>query len=458
MERSVTDPARAPTIASPADLPEEHLIEERRARLRLTPERRELGVEAVSSVLFLVAAALVAILVPSGRPLSVGVALLFVASYALALRVKFEVGSGWTTPEMLVFVPMLFVLPPELVPLCVAGAKVLDQIASAALGQRALRRAPLAVTGAWFSLGPALVFVAAGVGAPSFADWPLYLAALCAQVAVDAGVSTLSERVGLGVPVRAQLPSLPWVYLVDALLAPVGLLVALVAYDAPLAIVALAPLFTVLGLLARERTRRIDQSLELSRAYKGTALMLAEVIEADDGYTGAHSREVVELALAVAEGLGLGPAQRRNVEFGALLHDVGKIGVPNEIINKPGPLDAEERALIERHTLTAQRMLDSVGGTLGEAGRVVRSSHERYDGGGYPDGLAADRIPIEARICAVCDAFSAMTTDRPYRRAIPSARAIAELRAGAGSQFDPVVVEALAAHIASGRSDGKPQG
>jgi hypothetical protein len=436
------------------ELPEEHRIEERRARLRLTPERRELAVEAFSSTLFLVAAALIAVLVEPGRPLSPAVAVGFIAAFALALRVKFEVGSGWTTPEMLVFVPMLFVLPPSLVPLCVAAAKVLDQIVSAMLGQRALRRAPLAVGGAWFSLAPALVFVAAETGAPSFDDWPIYLAALGAQIALDAAVSTISERVGLGVPVRAQLPSMPWVYLVDVLLAPVGLLIAIAVADAPLALAALVPLFVVLALLARERTRRIDQSLELSRAYKGTALMLGEVIEADDGYTGAHSREVVELALAVAAELGLGPAQHRNVEFGALLHDVGKLGVPKEIINKPGPLDARERALIERHTLTAQHMLDGVGGVLGEAGRVVRSSHERYDGGGYPDGLAGRQIPIEARICSVCDAYSAMTTDRPYREALPKERAIAELRAGAGSQFDPEIVEALATHLRTRESRG----
>jgi HD-GYP domain-containing protein (c-di-GMP phosphodiesterase class II) len=122
---------------------------------------------------------------------------------------------------------------------------------------------------------------------------------------------------------------------------------------------------------------------------------------------------------------------------------VGKIRIPPEIINKPGRLTAEERAVVEMHTIEGERMLEQVGGLLGEVGRIVRSCHERFDGTGYPDGLAGAAIPQVARIVMCCDAYSAMTTDRPYRLALPFATALEELRANAGTQFDPRVVDAL---------------
>jgi HD-GYP domain-containing protein (c-di-GMP phosphodiesterase class II) len=203
------------------------------------------------------------------------------------------------------------------------------------------------------------------------------------------------------------------------------------------------PLVGLLGFFARERRVRIDHSLELSQAYRGTAMLLGDVVEADDEYTGGHSRDVVGLVLAVGDRLGLDARARRNAEFAALLHDVGKVRVPAEIINKPGPLDRAELAVIRRHTIEGQEMLEQIGGLLGEVGRVVRSCHEHWDGGGYPDGLAGEAIPLVARIVCTCDAFSAMTTDRPYRKALSHHEAVAELRACAGTQFDPHVVAAL---------------
>jgi HD-GYP domain-containing protein (c-di-GMP phosphodiesterase class II) len=203
------------------------------------------------------------------------------------------------------------------------------------------------------------------------------------------------------------------------------------------------PLAAVLAVLSRERQARIDQALELSEAYQGTALLLGDVVEADDAYTGSHSRGAVELSLAVADRLGLDSRQRRNTEFAALLHDVGKIAVPKEIINKPGPLDDGEWEIMHGHTIEGESMLNRVGGVLAEAGRIVRSSHEHYDGSGYPDRLSGDEIPIEARIVTCCDAFSAMTTTRSYRKAMPLEAALEELRSCAGTQFDPEVALAL---------------
>jgi putative nucleotidyltransferase with HDIG domain len=196
---------------------------------------------------------------------------------------------------------------------------------------------------------------------------------------------------------------------------------------------------------AQERKSRIDHALELSAAYRGTALLLGDVVEADDAYTGSHSRDVVDLVLDVCDQLGVDARARRDAEFAALLHDVGKIRIPGEIINKPGKLDADERAIIETHTVIGEELLKKVGGLLGEVGTIVRSCHERWDGAGYPDGLAGESIPLVARIVCTCDAFSAMTTTRSYRAARSVGEALEELQRCAGTQFDPLVVDALVA-------------
>jgi HD-GYP domain-containing protein (c-di-GMP phosphodiesterase class II) len=227
------------------------------------------------------------------------------------------------------------------------------------------------------------------------------------------------------------------------LLAPLGLLIAASAARRPGVLLLALPVIGLLWLFARERRQRLDQTLVLSSAYRGTALLLGEAIEADDAYTGIHSREVVDLSLVLADEMGLDSTVRRNVEFTALLHDVGKIHVPKDVLNKPGRLNAEEWKILRRHTIEGERMLRQVGGSLASVGRFVRSSHERYDGDGYPDRLAGEEIPIESRIVSVCDAFNAMTTDRPYRAAMSVAEALAELRREAGRQFDPGVVTAF---------------
>jgi putative nucleotidyltransferase with HDIG domain len=245
----------------------------------------------------------------------------------------------------------------------------------------------------------------------------------------------------LGVPPRIQLRAMTLVYLIDFGLAPIGLAVAFAAQGNVAGVLLALPLVVLLRVFSRERKVRIDHELELRDAYRGTAFLLGDVIEADDAYTGTHSRDVVTLALAVADELGLTARERRDVEFAALLHDVGKVRIPNEIINKPGPLTDEERKVIEQHTIEGERMLLRVGGLLGEIGRIVRACHERWDGTGYPDRLQGEEIPLEARIIFACDAFHAMTTDRPYRKALPVGEALQRLAAAAGSQFDPAVVK-----------------
>jgi HD-GYP domain-containing protein (c-di-GMP phosphodiesterase class II) len=201
---------------------------------------------------------------------------------------------------------------------------------------------------------------------------------------------------------------------------------------------------------AKERADRLSHALELSAAYRGTAFLLGDVVGADDAYTGEHSRDVVELTAAVAERLDLDSGSRHLAELTALLHDVGKIKIPNSIINKAGPLTEEERSVVNMHTIEGERLLSRVGGLLTEVGRLVRSCHERYDGRGYPDGMAGEEIPIVARIVCCCDAFNAMVTTRPYRPAMSIADARAELAANRGTQFDPNVVDAILALTVDG--------
>jgi HD-GYP domain-containing protein (c-di-GMP phosphodiesterase class II) len=342
---------------------------------------------------------------------------------------------------------MLFVLPIGLVPFAVAAGVVLGSLDEHVRGSLSLARVPMRIVVAWHAVGPALVLAIAGERGPRLSDWPLYVLALFSQFALDTLWAAGREWIALGVRPSVQLRAMVWVYAIDAGLAPMGLAVAFAAQPSPYGVVLALPLVGLLSVFARERRVRIDHELELRDAYRGTAFLLGDVVEADDEYTGVHSREVVDLTLSVVDQLGLSAQERRDAEFAALLHDVGKVRVPKEIINKPGPLTPEERKVMEKHTVDGERLLLRVGGLLGEVGRVVRSCHERYDGEGYPDGIAGENIPLTARIVACCDAFNAMTTDRSYRKAMPLDEAVAEVRRSSGTQFDPRVVDALIASI-----------
>ena len=247
-----------------------------------------------------------------------------------------------------------------------------------------------------------------------------------------------------------------WVDGVDAGLSGIAFIVAKHVRSEPAYVLAFVPLLGILAMFARERHQRLQSLLELNNAYRGTALVLGNVVEADDGYTGEHCKEVVELTLAVADRMGLDPARRRNLEFAALLHDIGKIVIPNEIINKPGKLDPDEWELMKTHAVEGQKMLNSVGGFMREVGRIVRSHHERWDGGGYPDGLAGEAIPLEARIIACCDTWNAMRTDRSYRKALSYEVAMTELVDNVGSQFDPRVAAALVPIVMGEAADPAP--
>ncbi len=414
------------------------------------PERllaREQVADGAFAAAFLVAAVLFAWLAPAERTLAPGLAAALVAAYALVGRAQFVLGAGFAVPTQVVLVPMLLLLPTPTVPLLVALALVLTTVADTLRGQVARDRALLSVADAWYAIAPALVLVAFGAQTPDWDDWPIYVLAFGAQIALDSTITAARVWTCLGESPRTILGELRMTHRVDSLLAPVGLLAAFAAADQPYAVLLVVPLAGLFTIFAAERAARVEQTIELSGAYRGTALLLGDVIEADDEYTGQHTQDVVELTVSVADHLRVDEDTRRAAEFGALLHDVGKVAIPNEIINKPGPLDDQEWAIMKTHTVEGQRMLERVGGLLARVGVVVRASHERFDGGGYPDGLAGEDIPLAARIVSACDAYNAMTTDRSYRKALTTGVAVAELRANSGTQFDPRVVDALVAVV-----------
>jgi putative nucleotidyltransferase with HDIG domain len=364
------------------------------------------------------------------------------AVLALAALVHFETPFGFTVPTQLAFVPLLFSMPLALVPLATLLALIVARLPDVFRDRVPPGRLLNTAGNARFAIGPVAVFAIAGAS-PTRAGAGLLILALLAQFLVDFGGSCLSEAIGRGASLKVQLRECWWVYGVDSALSVVALEVARNVHSSPAAALSLVPLLGLLAVFATERHQRLESLLELNSAYHGTALVLGDVVEADDGYTGEHSRSVVGLALAAADRLGLDAERRRNLEFAALLHDVGKIAIPKEVIRKPGPLNPEEWTVIKTHTIEGQKMLDRVGGFMRDVGRIVRSHHERWDGSGYPDALAGESIPLEARIIACCDTWNAMRTDRPYRKAIPHDLALQEMESVSGSQLDPGLVRVL---------------
>ncbi len=429
------------------DASRERLLEETLERRHRDLDRRERLGNRLFAGAFMAVALAVALLADAERSFSPWLALLFVVAYAIVGAVEVWGDTGNAVPTQIVFVPMLLLLPTPLVPVLVAAATVLTASAQALRGGVALSRSPLAVGDAWFSFGPVLVLVALDAQHPGWHHWWVYGLALAAQLLADGLMTCARVWVHHRIPPKALLPDLRMVYRVDVLLFPVGLLAAVAAADVPAASLLVLPLAYLLLSFSLEREASMRKSLELGRAYRGTALLLRDLLEEDDEYTGRHTEDVVGLTTSVAERMGLDEDTRRAAELGALLHDIGKIAVPDEIINKAGPLNDEEWAIMKTHTVEGERMLAQVGGLLADIGLVVRASHERWDGGGYPDGLAGEQIPLAACIVSACDAFNAMTTDRSYRKALPLSVALAELRKHSGTQFCPAVVEALVTHV-----------
>jgi response regulator RpfG family c-di-GMP phosphodiesterase len=190
-----------------------------------------------------------------------------------------------------------------------------------------------------------------------------------------------------------------------------------------------------------EKLELAERNYRLQAEAAGSSALLAALV-ARDGYTAEHSDEVTALATEVARALGLSEEETTDITQVALLHDIGKIGVPDAVLRKPGPLDATEWELMKQHTIIGHRIASSIDG-IAHLAPAIRAEHENWDGSGYPDGLAGEGIPLASRIVLACDAFHAMTSDRPYRRSLSTDEALEQIAKGAGSQFDPKVAAAL---------------
>jgi putative nucleotidyltransferase with HDIG domain len=424
------------------------MVEAGRARV----ERGSAGrvARARTAVAFAVVAGVAAFaFLPSDRPFSWALFVLLIGGYAVACRVQYEVGTGVAVPTELLLVPMLFLVPAPFVPAGVLLALTLANATDFFRGRLSVDSFAAAAGSAGFVFAPAAVLLLLGEPDASPRHWALLPVLLLAQFGGDLVWTSLCEWLALGISPRRIVQPMLTVFAVDALLAPLGLAVAFSAQRSQFAVLFPLSALLLLHRFARDRQAAITGSIELGHAYRGTALLLGDVIEADDADTGVHSRAVAPLTIAVATRLELSVRDLRIAELVALLHDVGKIRIPNSIIHKPGPLSADERAIVERHTIEGERMLATVGGLLAEVGRFVRSHHERWDGTGYPDQLVAEEIPLISRIVCCCDALHAMTNDRAYREALTVAAALDELERCSGTQFDPQVVDALAAVLAS---------
>jgi putative nucleotidyltransferase with HDIG domain len=396
-----------------------------------------------------------AFVLPWNRPFEPLLALAVVVVFGILAGVTFEVGTGFATPDEVMLVAAVFLLPLPLVAPLVAAGYLVSDLRAAVTGKTHVDRLPQAITNAAGALGAAVALALVAPDAHGVsAVGPLALALAAQWLVVSASTLTIC-RCAHGMSARVAASTMGFVIWIDALLWPFAVLVALGADTFPLAIVAPLPFAWLLRTFSRERSERYAAALELNRAYRGTVAVLADVVETEDSYTAEHSRSVVSLAEAVADELNIPIDDRQELEFAALLHDVGKLAIPREILNKPSSLTAEEFELIKTHTVEGERILARAGGLLARVGAIVRSCHERWDGTGYPDGVLGEEIPLAARIVFCCDAYNAMTTDRPYRRAMSRDTALTEIAGNAGTQFDPRVAEALTTVVLRGGHDGE---
>jgi HD-GYP domain-containing protein (c-di-GMP phosphodiesterase class II) len=428
----------------------EELVDQARTRRTERMAPRERVVLRISAGLFLAAAAAVALSIPDERGVDWPVLAILVVGYLVVGRVRFEFAGHYGTAEQLLIIPILALAPLPFVPLIIGLSSVV------ATGAEVLRRrehgeqAVAHLADCWFCVPPVLVLAAMAPGAPQLDDAGVYAVVFAAQMAGDLSWALIRNSLLDRIPLRPLASFWLGSSRIDAIFTPLAFLIAVAAVDAPTALLTIAPLTFLLHSFARDREERWANAVELHRAYRGTVMLLSDVVESEDSYTAEHSRSVVELVNAVADELGVAEEDRRELEFAAMLHDVGKIAIPNEILNKPSTLEPGEFEVMKTHTIEGQFLLDRVGGLLGRVGQIVRSCHERWDGGGYPDGLAGENIPFASRIVFCCDAYNAMTSDRVYRKALPVEHALRELEENAGSQFDPTVVTALIRVIRDG--------
>jgi hypothetical protein len=424
--------------------PTEQLVGEARQRRAHQMAGRERTVTRVSAVAFLAVALAMALLLPQERHVSPALTIGLLLGYALILQVRFEFGGYYASPEHLAFIPLLLLGPLPYVPLIVASAGILSMLPDFVRGSWHRDWWLGGLTDSWSHVAGTAVLAAFAAGPLNADHLPIYLLALAANFGADLAWTVTRNRLLDGLPLREVLDGFAGTARVDAILTPIAFAVSLASVDQPLYLLTIGPLVLLFRMSSLDRRERYSKALELHRAYRGTVMLLSDVVESEDGYTARHSRSVVELVNAVADELAVAPESRQELEFAAMLHDVGKIAIPNEILNKPAALTSSEFEVMKSHTIEGQYLLDRVGGLLGRVGEIVRSCHERWDGKGYPDGLRGEEIPFFSRIVFCCDAYNAMTSDRVYRPAMSREAALEELADNAGTQFDPRIAAAVA--------------
>ena len=302
--------------AAPSEF--DDLLERYEPRLTSRLTRRELAVEAALAVLFVAVSAVLIAAVDSERAWSWGPVVAVVVLFAGVARVQFQAGAGYTRPTELALVPMLFVAPLEAVPLLMVAANVLSHVPEYVTGRRHPEKLVLDITDAWYGVGPVVVLAVAGAQTPDWADWPIYVAALAGQLAVDFVIATTREWLAIGASPAAIAHALGWVWLIDALLAPIGLLAAFASETWQYAFLLVAPLPVALAIFASERRRRIANAIELRAAHAEIERREArrrDALEINDnvvqhlavasymlkGDEAAEARELVERSLVEAK-------------------------------------------------------------------------------------------------------------------------------------------------------------
>ena len=421
----------------------EQLVDQARTRRTERMAPRERIVLGLSAACFLAVATALAVLLPNERNVDYLLVACLLLGYAFISLVRFEFGGSFGTAEQLLLVPIFALAPLPFVALLIGLSQLVGTVPDVIKGRWHRQRLVGPLADSWFCIPPVLVLAQLSPGLPDLGDAQFYALAFVAQAGGDLGWSVLRGRLLDDLPTRELVSECIGTLRLDAIFLPLAFLITVAAVEEPWALLSVAPFTWLLHSFARDREERWANAVELHRAYRGTVMLLSDVVESEDSYTAEHSRSVVELVNAVADELNVPEQSRRELEFAAMLHDVGKIAIPKEILNKPSSLDDREFEVMKTHTIEGQFLLDRVGGLLGRVGEIVRSCHERWDGRGYPDGLAGDQIPFASRIVFCCDAYNAMTSDRVYRKALPMEEALRELRDNAGSQFDPKIVQAL---------------
>ena len=383
-----------------------------RARRARSMDSRERTVVRFSRRAYCVAAVPIALLLPSERDVSPFLIAGLLLGHAAVSQVRFEFGMGFVVPEQLVIIPMLLLLPLPYVPVLIAVAGAIGLVPDY---QGKLVEGPLAEADRGLLVLPraGLDPRRPGPGTPDLASAPVYALAIAAQlgpIAQDASSATGCSSL----PVRELARGFFGATRVELVLTPVAFVATLAAYEEPLVLVADRPAQCGCWTTSRRTGGALSKALELNRAYRGTVMLLSDVIEFEDEYTAQHSRSVVDLVNAVADELGVAPDERQELEFAAMLHDVGKISIPKEILHKPAALT--DRSSRSSNTTRSRASSCSIGSAAPRARRRGRALMPRALGRpGYPDGLVgADPYLGPHRVR--CDAYNAMTTDRPTAR------------------------------------------